>query len=212
MKFSPPQFYWQTKKHEPENRHLERGSVAVDCWGPPNLRHPTLNPSSALTRPTTVFSEARQAQHFRWWKTWTWRGVIRHFCGGFACGSNEICLYRRDVEAVTQMCWRCFWKAVYGPHCHDMFYVCIHAAETQYSVHFNKTFWIREGLGSSMESPRTNSNPGSRLEVERLFIECFLNRKRRHCFSIWFYRETNTYQTKREKENHTAIGSGILLM
>lgn len=127
--------------------------------------------------------------------------------------------YLRYMGAMTEMCWRCFWKAVCaGPiftTCSRVLRistVCIHAAETQYSVHFNKTFWIREGLGSSMESPRTNSNPGSRLEVERLFIECFLNRKRRHCFSIWLYRETNTYQTKREKENHTAIGSGILLM
>ena len=48
--------------------------------------------------------------------------------------------------------------------------VCIHAAENQYSA------WIHDGLGSSMESPRTNWNPGSKheyaysLDVERMFF------------------------------------------
>lgn len=153
-------FLANKKKH----RHRIRGSgvgelfVAVDCWGPPNLRHPTLNPSSALTRPTTVFERSAPSSALQVMKNLDMARCDSTFLRWFCLWFEWDLPYLRYIEAVTQMCWWFFWESgMRAPLSRHVLRVlcistvCIHAAENQYSA-FQENFldpgwsWFQHGV------------------------------------------------------------------
>ena len=70
------------------------------------------------------------------------------------------------------------------------------------TMHFNKTFWIHDGLGSSMEADMSMHIP---WKSKAYFLNVFWTVKD-GIVLVWVYRETNKYCTKREKERDTVDG------